>query len=364
MRKKIIFHLPFIVDRERPSGSQIRPVKMIQAFEENHFNVELIEGDLNKRKKKIKELKNRINKGEKFDFVYSESSTMPNALTEKHHLPLNPFLDHFFLIFCKKQNIKIGLFYRDIYWMYPDLYNVPFFKKQVSTLFYRLDLFFYKKYVNTLYLPSLRMNKCIKEYDFNIEQLAPGTDDIIVTDKNVKKNFSEKEIILFYVGGVSKLYNFRFVIKAIEKLPFVKLIICTRKADWEVERNNFPLNDNVEIVHESGNRLKDRFSQVDICLSTFEYHDYWDFAIGVKNFEYIANLKPIIATKKTEVGDLVDKNEIGWTISPNKDKMIDLLNYLNENKNAISEKKKELILMKKKSLWKERARQVINDLTK
>ena len=52
------------------------------------------------------------------NFLYSESSTMPTSLTEPHHMPTHPFLDFSFFYFCKRNGIKIGLFYRDIYWKF------------------------------------------------------------------------------------------------------------------------------------------------------------------------------------------------------------------------------------------------------
>lgn len=75
-----------------------------------------------REKKSINKIKSLIEAGEKFDFCYSESSTMPTLLTEKNHLPSHPFLDFSFFKYLKKNNIKIGLFYRDIHWMF-DFYG-------------------------------------------------------------------------------------------------------------------------------------------------------------------------------------------------------------------------------------------------
>ena len=96
----MIFHIPMRINRERASASSIRPVKMIEAFQRLGYEVILIEGNASQRKKRIKEIKHNIRKGVTYDFLYSESSTMPTLLTEKHHCPTHPFLDFSFLATC------------------------------------------------------------------------------------------------------------------------------------------------------------------------------------------------------------------------------------------------------------------------
>ncbi len=119
MKRRCIFHIPYKVDLNWPSGSQIRPINMIKAFEQNGYDVEIIMGYGEEReKKKLKKIKSNIKEGIKYDFLYSESSTEPTLLTEKNHIPLYPFLDFGFLKYCKNHNIKIGLFYRDIHWRF------------------------------------------------------------------------------------------------------------------------------------------------------------------------------------------------------------------------------------------------------
>ena len=118
-KPKIIFHIPLPLDEIAQSGSRIRPLKMLSAFENLGFEVNIVSGYGKQRKTKIKSLINRIKKGEKFDFIYSESSTQPTLLTEKHHYPTFPNLDFNFFKFCKKNGIKISLFYRDIQWRFP-----------------------------------------------------------------------------------------------------------------------------------------------------------------------------------------------------------------------------------------------------
>ena len=180
--QRMIFHIPMRINRERASASSIRPVKMIEAFERLGYEVILIEGNASQRKKRIKEIKHNIRKGVTYDFLYSESSTMPTLLTEKHHCPTHPFLDFSFFSFCRKHGIKIGLFYRDIYWKF-ELYGSSI-KKNIAKYFYRYDLLRYKQLVDVLYLPSRAI------------LTRPGTNQkyVRVLDKN--NQVVEKDIVI------------------------------------------------------------------------------------------------------------------------------------------------------------------------
>lgn len=171
--KRCIFHIPNHIEFEGKSGSNIRPIKMLEAFKNIGYEVDYVMGYGKERKESIKKIKNNIRNGIKYEFLYSESSTMPTLLTEKKHLPTYPFLDFGFFRFCKKNKIKIGLFYRDIHWKF-DIYRkaVPFFKRCVSIPFYRYDLKMYKKTLDILYLPTERVKKYIPKFN-RIKTLPP-----------------------------------------------------------------------------------------------------------------------------------------------------------------------------------------------
>ena len=98
----IIFHHPLPLNPLAASASGIRPLKMLEAFQSLGYNVFCITGYANERRKKFQELKKMLTQGVKFDFLYGESSTMPNALANKNHIPTSPHLDRDIFIFCQK----------------------------------------------------------------------------------------------------------------------------------------------------------------------------------------------------------------------------------------------------------------------
>ena len=72
--KKCIYHYTHPIE-ENAIGSGVRPYMMLNAFKSIGYDVEEISGYGKERKKKIKELINKIKNGERYDFLYSESLT-------------------------------------------------------------------------------------------------------------------------------------------------------------------------------------------------------------------------------------------------------------------------------------------------
>ena len=66
---------------------------MIKAFETIGYEVETVVGYVAERLKAINRIKQEVKLGKHYDFIDSESSTMPDLLTEVHHYPVYPFLD-------------------------------------------------------------------------------------------------------------------------------------------------------------------------------------------------------------------------------------------------------------------------------
>ena len=58
--KRCIFHIPYKIDPNVKSGTNIRPVKMKEAFEANEYEVDCIWGYGRERKERISAIKKKI----------------------------------------------------------------------------------------------------------------------------------------------------------------------------------------------------------------------------------------------------------------------------------------------------------------
>lgn len=366
--KRCIFHVPNNIDKSAKSGSSKRPLKMIEAFESNGYVVDVVMGYAKERKKQISRIKKNIKNGIKYDFLYSESSTMPTALTEKNHLPTHPFMDFAFLNFCRKKGIRVGLFYRDIYWKF-DFYkkSIPAWQSIVTILFYKYDLYKYRKILDILYLPSKEMKYVLpyknrNESKYKIYSLPPGCEKNVNNEK--KKN--DNTLNIFYVGGISEdVYNFEKLFDAVSKTKGITLKICCRESEWLKQQDglNKYLNENISIVHLTGEKLNECYKEADICSLIFGESEYRKFAMPIKLFEYLSNNKPIIATKDTAAGKFVEENGIGWTVRYDTKEIISLLERLKKDNSEIEKIKLNQKKIIEENTWEIRAREVANDLS-
>ncbi|UIP27225.1 glycosyltransferase family 1 protein [Photobacterium sp. TLY01] len=363
--KNIIFHHPLPLDEKSKSASGIRPLRMLSAFRELGYEVDLVVGYSKERKKAIEEVKGNIKAGKKYDFVYAESSTMPNVLTDPHHLPLHPFLDWFFFRFCKKNDIPIGLFYRDIYWCF-DAYGagLNFSKVIVAKAAYRFDLWIYKRNLAKLYLPSEEMGKYIPTVSSDIHSpLPPGH---TLPDVETRLPYDkDKKLKLFYVGGMSNHYQLHKLFCAVVNLPNIELTVCTREAEWLGVKHEYPdLTPNIKIVHLSGVEMEKQLNQSDIAVLFVKPQEYWKFASPVKLYEYLGYRKPILASEGTLAGKFVSENRIGWTLPYDVESVSECLQRLSEKSDATLAPRLALESVSLKHSWQARALQVVKELSK
>lgn len=338
-KKKIIFHHPLPLNFEAPSGSGIRPVKMYKAFVSLGYDVDLVVGYSEERRESIKVVKKKINAGEKYQFCYSEASTMPLALTDKDHLPREPFMDALFFRYLKKKSISSGVFYRDIYWKFEEAGSVSLkktIKKLFANFFYRVELYTYKLYMDKVFLPSLLMGKCIPFIeDDKFHELNPGS-----TQKENQVNVPGTKLELLYVGGTIGFYNINLLIAVISNQfkSTINLTICTRPADARLLLEQVgSLPNNVKVVFYSGKELEALYRKTDCTCLYMEPTEYRTFAVPIKLFEYISFGKPVIASANTWVGDFVKDQKLGWTVGYTARELHCFLDDLVAHKNSIPE---------------------------
>lgn len=361
--KRCIYHVPYPIEKDSHSGSAIRPRKMLEAFCLHFDEVFVISGYGSERKRRFHELKKQVAKGKKYEFMYSENSTMPNLLTEKNHMPYYPFLERDIFKFCRKNHIPIGLFYRDIDWRFTHYKKaVSFYKRCISMPLYRYDLILYNKYVDILYLPSLAMGEFIN-YSGRKKQLPPGIDekDIIRYEKNTVE---KDRLQLFYVGGVGGRYDLTKLIAGISKCDFLDLTICCHEDQWKnwCRETNLTIPSNIKIVQGQGEELEPYYQKADLAILFLNARGYANMAMPIKLFEYLGHHVPVISVNHCVFGDFVEKNKIGWSIPYDVKSLVKLLKFLDQNRKVIEEIALGMNETAKENTWSRRAMTVYEDL--
>lgn len=356
----MIFHIPMRLNSEHASASQIRPRKLIQAFQSIGYQVDVVEGPGSERKKRINEIKQKIRGGEKYDFLYSESSVMPTLLTESHHFPTYPALDFSFFSFCKKNNIPIGLFYRDIHWRF--INKNRGWKQRVAKYFYRYDLRKYVQLLDVLFLPTLRMLPNIP-FDFprQVVELPAGCD----MAAHEAHSF-ETPLRLLYIGGIGGNYDLKTFLEAVKVTPSVHLTLCCRPSDWEKVSSDYQAFvdvPNIKITHQQGEALVDLYRQADLFALLFATTPYIQFAAPYKLFEAMGYHKPLIGYKDSWCGQFVEKQGIGLACEESVEDIVRCFNLLQQDESLLQNCQKQLQNIAEQHTWEARCRQIINALT-
>lgn len=357
--KRCIFHYPHPVEDAPGIGSALRPNRMRAAFEKIGYTVDELSGYSQERKQKIAEIKKNIRAGVKYDFVYSESVNIPTALSDYDHIPRRPFLDFSFFAFCKKQGIPVGLFYRDMHWRFP-VYreNVSRWKQMITLPLFRYDLKMYRKFVDTLYVPSAQLGALVDHP--KTQPLPPGGEQHPRTAPGDREGLR-----VFYVGNVLGVYDVTAFCKAVHETEGVELTICTPQKSWETAKPNYEpyLCDRIHIVHKSGADLAPHYADADVFCCCLEANEYTRLAMPIKTFEAISYGVPVMITEGIAAAELIMEENCGWVVANNAEAYRKLLQHLLVSKTEVEEKRQNVLRIAPENTWESRARKVAEDLT-
>lgn len=262
---------------------------------------------------------------------------MPTLLTEKNHIPKKPCLDFSFFTFCKRRNIPIGLFYRDIWWRFNNYYTS--LNNYIAKLFYLYDLLQYNRLLDVLFVPSEEMVRFLPiKMRPKLYSLPSGlTSQVITNDfRNLvkrKENLKNKIFNILYVGGIGQMYNLSMMMEVVSNIGNFHFTVCCRKSDWDKNKAYFIkyINSNIQIVHKSGEEIDDLYANADLFCLFVKPTINWTFAVPYKLFEAIGHYCPIIAAKGTWVANFIEKNKIGITCNYDTNSLLTTLKSLTKS---------------------------------
>jgi len=359
----MLFHVPRSIDPAARTGFHVRVPRMVRGFQALGYEVDLISGDASERRRLIAGAKKAILSGIHYDFLYAENATIPTLLTGKNHLPLHPFLDFGFFRFCKHNKLKIGLFYRDIYWKFPEFARkVTFFKRIVNRAFHFIDLRNYSRLCDVVYLPSREMEAQLPVIMGGaVRPLPPGIEK--AGPPRLPRE-GKQGLDIFYVGGIGPFYDLGLLFRTVATTPFVSLTVCCRKADWDLWKGDYEAQpcERITVVHASGADLAPYMIKADLGILFLEPQSWRDFAMPIKLFEYLQYSLPVLGTKGTAAGTFIEENGVGWAIEYSEAALVKLLGEISSNPALLDEKTRAARTASDRHSWRERAATVAHDL--
>lgn len=361
--KSMILYQPLYIDDgiDNNSGTIVRPIQMIKAFESIGYEVIYITGSTKERTEKVK----KVLDCKRPAFMYIESANIPMTLSNKNHFPLAPFADIRNIKYVSKL-MKVGFFYRDIYWQFPSYSSEvgvvrSFFLKLLFVLEYKA----LKRIADYIFVPCLTFAERLpRSKGKAVFYPLPGGCDEKVSSK-FNQNVSSLNIL--YSGNISfDEYNIEGLLEIVEKLntyPINLSINTNEKAfnlcypHWSVLHklidskivtiiySGYSETDQIKSIHNVAiiyNRIPDTILPVYMPL---------------KLFHYIAMDLPIIAKKNSGYGEFIEEHNIGWTFN-NDEELETLLAHLSLNLSEVREVALNVKKVREQNTWKERAKTV------
>lgn len=358
---RVIYHHPLPLDRDGASGSSIRPLRMLTALE-SMAEVWSITGTSSQRVHQMKEIREAMSRGVTFDALYSESSTLPTALTDDDRIPRHPFAEPIFLRECRKKGIPVGLFYRDVYWRFPGFgENQGALRRGLAKAAFRYDLWWYRHAVDLLYLPSMPMLEHVPiSPTVKAKALPPGT---VIRDTAAPAMDGPLEVL--YVGGMSDMYDLRLFVEALGGIEGLRLTVCTRADEWAAVRDQYEpvMGDNTVVVHQSGQQLVETMKQTHLATVCVQPNLYRSFAAPVKLFDGVGMGIPVVASRGTHAANLVAEFDLGWQVDYSVESMRKLFTHLATHRAEVEQARQRVLSRRDEHTWQARAAQVISDLT-
>lgn len=352
------------------SGSSVRPLHMLHAFQKMDIDIKVLYGTnsikkLSNRKKNVSEVINWLD-DHSVDICYIEPPSGPMFCQEDRKL----------LKILHSKNIPIAVFYRDCYWMFPDIYEesgMGMLKKKLIHILSKKDLRLYHKVCSMMYYPSETMAELIPQYT-DWDDLPPGAERLDINDayaEDIQRLKAKNRIKFFFVGGATKRYGIDILLDSMQYLNNkeckAELILVCPAEQWEAfeYRKKFEEYGWLHVYHlHPGKELENLYKESDICVIPKKKELYSDFAVNVKLFEYISHEKPILTTNCFEVSKIVSKYDIGWIVKDDPRSMCEKMLNIISDVNDIINKKENCKHALEKNTWDIRANKVIEDLLK
>ncbi|MDE3840171.1 glycosyl transferase [Bacillus methanolicus] len=366
--RSVLLYYPFQIAENANSGSKLRPKEIYNAFLEwgNQQGIEilLLSGSSEDRDQQFERWKKQ-GKLDDLLFCYMENQTIPLWLTDANHIPKKPFVDLKVMKFLKQRNIPVGVFYRDVYWKFDELYPLKGVKKHIMKTIYRLEEKFYEKYCHVIFLPSEAMGNFV-EINRKKVALPPGGRKREIV-RNQSSGQTGKGI---YVGGINNEdYGLFLLLDALEivnkERQVCDLTVVCRQDEYEKLPDNKKerlKHLKVTVKHISGEALNKLYQEMDFAFIPRIKSTYNDFSVPVKLVEYLSNELPVVATNCAAQEEIINRDGFGVICKDEPNSMAEAILTMIKNAEIYRENIKELFI--EKHSWAARVAKVASVLLK
>ena len=352
----MVLYISYVDFEKAVSGSAVRPGKMYRAFLEEGHEVKLLAGSQERRCREqrraaVAEISAWLDTNCP-DLCYIES-------------PVQPILwgfDRRLIRKIHKKGVPIGYFYRDFYWMFPELYPR---RKTVSgmakdawlMLLQRLTDRLLKK-ADIVYFPSEAATAFFSFRD--MRPLPPAGEIVPITG-------GREENTCIYVGGISLDYGGAELLRAFQLLngqnDRYRLILCCREKELHSVPEELLSAPWLEIHHTSGAGLEPLYARACVAAFPVQKNAYTDISVNIKLFEYLSHGLPVASTDVKAIAALVEEYGVGRVSGDTPEEMAENLRGMMEDREQLRVwGDNALKCTREQGLWIHRVRTVVSDL--
>lgn len=369
MTIRLGFHYPNALATTASGGSSLRPAKMFEAFTDLGCEVLDLTGESPRRSGAL-----RAARSAELDAVYSECVTVPTVLADADHRPRHPLADPRFFQHLRDRGVPSGLFYRDVYWRFPEYREALAPARRIPTIAaYAADLWWYRRYVDVLFLPSVDMAEVLPAQLRHPRPVAlpPGASPHSISgtedgDRGTPPSTNElrtNELRVFYVGStLPPFYDIDWLLGAVTSMDQARLRLCCPESERSRLLADPRASDpRVEIIHESADQLLPHYRWADLASVAFAPHPYRSFSMPIKAFEAIGAGVPLLATRATAIGSLVERDALGFPVE-NAEHLLETLRRLAASGDELRTVTDRVRAASELHTWRRRAEQVLEEL--
>jgi glycosyltransferase involved in cell wall biosynthesis len=331
---------------------------MLRGFRQAGADVVVVDGFGRQRAASMRSIARAAARGDRFDIVYGEHTTMPTILADPGHLPVRPLADARFLRALRRHGTRVGMFYRDVQWRFePYRQRTAPAKRYPALVAYRLEVAALRHLVDALFLPSRDMAEYLPGWagDPRVVPLPPGSDRL-----DLPWSPTRGRLALLYVGGVRPpVYDLRPLLDAVVANSRTSLTVCC-PASESAELAAWSGCDRIVVVHEHGEELAARYQACDVSCLVYPPDPYRGFAMPIKLFESVGAGRPILAADNDMAGRFVAEHGLGWA-GP-LDELAGTVARLERDSTEIARVRAAVLAQQAEHTWQARAEAVAEHL--
>ncbi len=350
----------YLTEFTEESASRIRPKRLLRGFHDANIRVIELIGTPWKRLTAFRKLFNNTRSSPKISFAYVEGSTLPGSLANGwKNMPLALITDLAFFLLCKIQKIKIGFFYRDVHWRFHYLYSDTS-KLNFRLPFYWLELIILFLFVDRVFIPSMAMAKQLPK--FIHKKLAPLPPACLPFNDARYQQSSSKPIHMIYAGGLKGHYRISKLFEGIAQSPLDFSLTVVSRPDELKDLSAKYKSSKLRFASAKGEETRLMLESADIGAIFVEPSPYWEFAVPLKLYDYVAVGLPILCSSGTETARIVEANKLGWIVDYDEFKLSQWLEMISSNSTELKAFENSLKKFALENQWAHRAKTIRENL--